>query len=344
MRRNALIYGALLAALSLAGCRKELCYDHAEHALAVRVNVEAEWEQEWERTHETDWESEWEKEEWDWLEMEYDELRPEAGSGIVAKVYHGDVVEPNYTLGDAGGGILPLAEGVNTVLFYNVGTEYNVLNLEEGVASATATTRSRSRANFEMLHEGERTVNAPDMLYGAYVDEYVGERSADTATMAVTMRPLVYTYVVCYRFTHGLEYVALARGALAGMAESVYLTAGHTGDETATILYDECEVTDWGVATVVNSFGVPNYHPADGYNDAAADDTFMLSLEVMLKNGETVTREWDVTEQVRRQPRGGVIVVDDMEVDDETGLKGGGSFDVSLEGWGDYVDVPLPLE
>ena len=40
---------------------------------------------------------------------------------------------------------------------------------------------------------------------------------------------------------------------------------------------------------------------------------------------------------------GGVIVVKDIEISDEEGTEGSGSFDVTVDGWGDYIDVELPL-
>lgn len=52
MRRTPL-YMALYAAtlLLLGGCRKDLCYDHPDHAFSVQVNLTATWEQEWERSY-----------------------------------------------------------------------------------------------------------------------------------------------------------------------------------------------------------------------------------------------------------------------------------------------------
>ena len=50
-----------------------------------------------------------------------------------------------------------------------------------------------------------------------------------------------------------------------------------------------------------------------------------------------------MTDQVNAQPRGGVITVDGIEVDDEDGMAGSGGFDVTVDGWGDYMDIPLPL-
>ena len=60
-------------------------------------------------------------------------------------------------------------------------------------------------------------------------------------------------------------------------------------------------------------------------------------------NGEFKTFEFDVTDQVTEQPRGGVIVVKDIEISDEEGTEGSGSFDVTVDGWGEYIDVELPL-
>ena len=42
-------------------CRKDLCYDHDEHGLSVKVNLSSDWEQEWERTYAYDWEKLWEE-------------------------------------------------------------------------------------------------------------------------------------------------------------------------------------------------------------------------------------------------------------------------------------------
>ena len=43
----------------------------------------------------------------------------------------------------------------------------------------------------------------------------------------------------------------------------------------------------------------------------------------------------DITEQVKAQPRGGVIVITGLEVSDEDGESGGSGFDVEVGDWGD---------
>lgn len=236
-------------------------------------------------------------------------------------------------------------EGTHDLLFYNNDTEYIVFNDIAALASASATTRSLTRGAFEALHAGERTVNQPDMLYGAYIGSYEALPTQETVGLPVRLQPLTYTYLVRYEFQQGFQYVALARGALAGMAESVYLNDGHTGPEAATVMFD-CTLRDYGPEATVKSFGIPDY-PGDHYGDGTrtTERSYHLNLEVRLHNGAMKTFEFDVTDQVKAQPRGGVIIVSDgLVITDEEGAAGFDSgFDIDVEGWGDYIDIPLPL-
>lgn len=335
MKRLYSYIGILALLLCATGCRKELCYDHDQHGISVKVDAQFSWEQEWERPYDHNWKQEW-KPEW---KGAYDDLRPATAKGIRLVTY-----QEAARLGEGNipvtGGRLPLPEGMASLLFYNNDTEYIVFNDLTAVASATATTRSVSRGGFKSLHDGERTMNQPDMLYGHFIEDYETERTLEPVALPVTMRPLVYTYLIRYEFKKGLQYVALARGALAGMAESVYLKDGHTGDEAATILFD-CAKEDYGAEVRVNTFGVPNY-PGDHYTKA--DRRFTLNLEVKLYNGKLKNLEFDVTDQIVGQPRGGVIVVDGIEISDKEGTEGGGAFDPTVEGWGDFIDIPLPIQ
>lgn len=282
-----ILHSSFFILLLLSGCRKDLCYTHDEHGWAVKVNVVADWEQEWERMHETDWEQNWMED----FSCSYDELRPDVADGIRVLVYpdQGDRYN-EYNL-EAEGGRLSMAEGMNSLLFYNNDTEYIVFSDLDASAAASATTRTRTRATFTSTpaHADERTINEPDMLYGTYVDEYEAQKTVEPVDLPLTMRPLVYTYLVRYEFSHGLEYVALARGALAGMAENVYLQDGHTDEAAATVLYD-CTLQSYGAEAQVQTFGVPNY-PGEGYGRAA--QVYTLNLEVRLNNGKILDYEND---------------------------------------------------
>lgn len=328
-----------LAALSLTGCRKDLCYNHDEHGLSVRTNVTARWEDEWERNAGKNWEDRWQSK----LGFSYDELRPEAGEGIRARVFTDGVLENEANL-ESTGGRLQMSPGVHDILFYNNDTEFITFEYEDETASAMASTRTRTRATFTPRN-GEETVNAPDQLYGSFHPNYSAERTDSVTAMPINMRPLAYTYVIHYKFKHGLKYVAIARGALSGMAKGVYLQTGITSEEAATILFDDCIVDqDLGVYTTILSFGLPGTEPLpDGAHDEHGHSC-ILNLEVTLKNGNTVEFNYDVTAQVCLQPRGGVIVIEDIEISDEEGLEGGSGFDPDVDGWGDSEDIVLPLD
>lgn len=327
---------ALFLLIVFSGCRKELCYNHDEHSVGVKTYVQSDWEQEWEREYLINWEELW-KEEWP---REYDEFRPEIGEGIRAVIYTNDSYSESNL--DAEGGRLPMSEGKHSILFYNNDTEYIVFDAVSSQATASATTRTRTRSNFAELHEGERTVTPPDMLYGAYVEEYNAERTWDEVGLPIQMRPLTYSYLIRYRFASGQQYVAQARGALAGMADKVYLKDGHTNGESSTILFD-CKVDELGCTALVQSFGAPDYSYTEGYTTEQANKQYTLSLEVMLRNGKLLTYTFDVSRMMQAQPRGGVLQVTDIVVSDEDGTEGSGAFDPDVEGWKDEIDIPLPI-
>ena len=186
----------------------------------------------------------------------------------------------------------------------------------------------------------EKTVNAPDVLFANYHENYISYKTEGPVLYPVELQPLVFTYKIRFEFAEGLKFVALARGALSGMAESVELNTGETSEKGATILFD-CEMTSFGARAFVNSFGIPSY-PNPNYPTTRAT-SHGLTLEVMLRNGKMVTFEYDVTDVVNKQPHGGVIVRSGVVIDQKDGVQGSGAFDVEVDDWGPYEDIPLPL-
>ena len=126
MRRTILwhaVTGLVLSGLVTlsSGCRKELCYNHDEHAYSVKVDVTATWEREWERDHGRGWKNTWEGRGWNsW--MTYDDLRPEVPGGIRAVVYDPDGNRHDERNLAAEGGRLAMTEGRHSILFYNNNT------------------------------------------------------------------------------------------------------------------------------------------------------------------------------------------------------------------------------
>lgn len=336
---------ALALVLSLSACdHKELCFDHPEHALRYDTDVAIDYNRQWEIPYSglTDWASDWNE---SLYGMTYNSLRPGIPEGIRVAMY---AKEPPRLVDNIGaqGGVIRMRPGFNSLIFYNNDTEYIVFDDMDNFASAKATTRARSRASYrgnpfasDYGSRAESTVAPPDMLYGHYIDQYEQRKVQEPQKLSVTMQPLVFTYLVRYEFEAGMEYVGIARGALAGMAQSVSLSTGYTSKESASILFD-CELKSWGVEALVKSFGVPDF-PNDSYSRAPGE--YGLNLEVRLRNGKMFNFDFDITDQMARQPHGGVITVSGLKISDEDGWEGGEGFDVTVEGWGEWNDIDIDL-
>ena len=329
----------------LTSCdHKDLCWDHEGHALRYKVDIQAEYSRVWEWTQpgETDWKATWPKD----FGFAYDSLTPGLPKGLRATVYYGEGNSNINNLPTMGGEIA-LANGENDILFYNNDTEYIVFSDMGDVATAMATTRTRTRPSYKgspMLipsrSDQDATVAMPDMLYGSSLLGYVPQKTLAPVPIKISMTPLVFTYYVRCEFKHGIQYVALARGAMAGMAAGVSIYSGQTTNERATVIFD-CDIEGFGTQAFVRTFGVPDF-PNDHYG-SRGDKTYGLNIEVRLKNGKIKSFDIDITDQMRRQPQGGVIIARGLEVTDEEGMQGGEGFQVDVEDWGEFEDVPLDL-
>ena len=340
--KNSLL--SCIALLGLTACdNKDLCFNHYEHASRYATDVSITYQRNWEQPYEnsTDWIAQWNTL---GLGISYDELRPGIPEGIRLTSFNSAGVSASNNIKPMGEEVY-LSPGLNSLLFYNNDTEYIVFNDMESYGQASATTRSRSRSTYKgnplyKRPEGSRdetTVSPPDILYGHYIDAYMQDRVMEPQHLDVTMHPLVFTYIICYKFEHGYNYVALARGALSGMAGSVYLSNGRTSKDAVTVLYD-CTLESWGVMAEVHSFGIPDF-PNHEYTRNS--QTYALNLEVRLHNGKILNYNFDITDQIENQPHGGVITVNGINISDEDGKPGGSAFDVTVDGWGEFQDLPI---
>ena len=323
----------------LMSCRQELCYNHFP-TLEIGLQWEREWERDYGMSHQSTWDAEYHG-------ISYDGLKPGMPEWVNIVRYNADgstderFIEPD-------GGSLTVSESAHpSFLLYNGDTEYIVLSDVVSLLSARASATLRSRStlsNVMVRHPDARTTNPPDILYSAFIENAPAVKNHETTLMNVKMQPLVYTYVIRYEFEHGLEHVSLARGALGGMAESVYLRDGVTSDESIIILFD-CDMKPYGCEAHVRSFGVPGF-PDDYYGRSISqhsqDRPYTLNLEVMLKNGTILEFDYDIADQLKNQPRGGVIKISGIRIEDEEAKYTSG-FDVDVSDWGDHEDIDLPV-
>lgn len=332
---------ACILIMSLCACRKELCYTHDDHSPGVRINLMTDWELEWERDYGRGWRNCWDQS-WDFA---YEDLCPDVPEGIRLIAYHEAGGYKEFNIEPYGRKVVLGEEGEYRFLMYNNDTEYVVYSDLSSSEDATATTRTTSRAEFRSPVEGERVMNQPDMLFGRYVENCEVERKIETETIALDMRPLVYSYYVRLGFVSGYEYVSMARGVFAGMAEKVYLYDGHTGPESASIMFS-CEKAETYLYAKVMTFGIPDY-PGDHYSKGDEEGKYIIRLEVLMINGAYKAFDIDVSDQMNNQPRGGVILVDGLEITEDEGRipdVGEGGFGVGVGDWENPIEIPLPLK
>lgn len=370
MGKKVILYSLLLMLQALAGCKhKDLYMGHdSSSTLILQVN----WHLEWNIEYLIDWETEWNPE---WI-MDWSKVTPPEPEGVrLVTESRENGYRQIFNL-PSGGGRVTLQPGVYTALLHNNDTEYIVFETEDLVSTLTATTRSRSRSPYSENNPAESTVNPPDYLFSSYSEEFHireleewedGEEER-IIEIDVAMHPVVFSYIIRCEFEDGKEYINEARGALSGMAGTVNLSNRRTLDDVVTVLYEDAEVSDYGVEAVVRSFGLCNFDPVptdehpnghyytpDGVENPdsqsrngrpRADEQTrnILTLEVALKSGQTKTFEVDVTDRMREQPRGGVLLIKGLTVTPEEGEGNhSGGFEVGVNDWGNSEEVELPL-
>lgn len=326
-------------ALCAAGCRKELTYEPEQVVPGYRLDLEVEWLLEWETSNGFGWSDSWDE---NLFDEGYDHYRPKQPEGFGVVLYDRDADDYTYNRElhlPTAGGKLSVDESTRALLFYSDDSDYITISDMSAPHTAYASTSTRARSSFEELHSGERTVNPPDLLYGAYMEIDGLPYQEGYQSRKVSFQPLVYGYVIRFAIDDNREYMSLARGALAGMAEGIYLKDGKTSDTAVTILFD-CNLTSYGAGTQVMTFGIPGHSLEDG-NKVDANRRYDVNLEIMLNNGKVLSYEFDVTDQINRQPRGGVILLDDIKIPDDVAKEPNSGFKPDVEDWGDTTDIYL---
>lgn len=333
---------AFVAIVLLSSCdMRELCYDHNEHAYKYQVDIRAEYEQEWQYPSKPskDWAEIWP----DTFSVSYSDLIPALPAGLRVMIY--DSIYNDKQNINRNGGLVYLTENEKSILLYNNDTETIIFENLEDKQDASVTTRSVSRGLYQgNSYSPMKDVNGktePEVLFVSYIPSYVPVHSIIAPSLDVLLKPVVYTYYIRYEFEYGLQHVALARGALAGMAGSVNLQTQVARDDLATVMFD-AKKRSFGVDAHVRSFGLPN-DMTRVQSQLNGEYACALNLDVALENGFIKSFEFDVTDQIIAQPKGGVIVVKGLRIEDEEAQNQGNGFDVDVDNWGPYSDIIIEV-
>ena len=202
-----------------------------------------------------------------------------------------------------------------------------------------------------------RSFYQPEMLYAAYnqgleIDKeltgftYDEERDVWVKHLNLKLRPLTYIYLtqVIVHHNRGRITGVDGNGNLSGMAQSVNMNSGVAGSTPITVHYNvrfktACDMNGESVDIAggrLLTFGMCNVNGSR--SEAAVDDGVhhYMDVNMIFNNGNDSTFVFDVTEQVRRKPRGGVITIE-LDADTLTipGRKGGSGFDAVVKDFED---------
>ena len=368
----------MTAWLLLSGCVREPelhLYDEVEVAVAipeVELNLDVYWDYEYAYGITYDWRSKWFFP-WDpvtdgplgYTEPDVFNLRRYYTGSVPCaphtqnpdvRVIHGKSFVDKYNFGFwdflVWNEIQP-AEGESAVSI-NIDEETSL----DYVTAYTNQTMRPTRYNAPMF---TRSFYTPEPLFAAYdqgeeINEHLDgftfdeERSIWVKRLHMTLVPVTYIYLTQVILHNNRGRIASVDGEanLSGMARSVVLNTGITGNDAITVYYnvkkrDNCDFRSTEASPVEKvdiiggrllSFGICNCNPNAVSRAAEIQDNtrHYMDVKVQFNNGKDSTLVFNVTDQVQRLYKGGVITVElDVDTVPIPNRSGGSGFDAVVE-------------
>ena len=188
-----------------------------------------------------------------------------------------------------------------------------------------------------------------------HYDGYDAQKNVYTMNLAGKLEPIVYIYlpqVVLYNNKGRITSVD-GNASVGGMSKSVNVSTGMTSDEPinvffATRMKKNQELANGKKVDVIGgrftTFGLCNTKPNEITKASEVSDKYrhLMGVNIQFSNGKDSTMVFDVTKQVRKAYRGGVITVElDVDTVKLPNRSGGSGFDVSVK---DFVDHEYDFE
>ena len=230
-------------------------------------------------------------------------------------------------------------------------------SLDEDIIAFTNQTMYSSRYHAPRY---QNSFYAPEQLFaacerGIEIDQnlkdfvYIPEENMWLRQLRMTLEPLTYIYLpqVIIHHNNGTIAGAPDKANLSGLARATSLNTGIASTDAVSVNFDvrmkldkdfrEGEKVDI-VGGRLMTFGIcgQNGNRVMRVEDSKDPEKHYLDVKMMFKNGMDSTFVFDVTEQVRRRYRGGVITVElDMDTVPMPVRPGGSGFNAVVK---DYED------
>ena len=196
---------------------------------------------------------------------------------------------------------------------------------------------------------------APEALFAAYetaIDinrnmegfTYDAERNIYVMNLGMTLEPVTYIYLTQVILHHNRGRITNSDGTsnLSGMARSTTLNNGRGGSDAITVHYlsrlkQNCQKNGEPVDIIggrLLSFGMCNQtaNLIRHYSEVTDNHRHYLDVNMQFNNGMDSTFVFDVTDQVRRRYKGGVITIElDMDTVPIPNRSGGSGFDAVVK-------------
>lgn len=204
----------------------------------------------------------------------------------------------------------------------------------------------------------DRSFNQPDELFSAYernihitddladYDHYDPVNRTYYKKMKMQLLPVTYIYLTQVRLHHNNGKVTNAVGDanLTGMARGVTLNSGIANKDVVSVYYNvrfkkDCVIKQTGEKVDIAggrclTFGIANQNSSRVAKASDVKDRVKhyMDVNLMFYNGMDTTMVFDVTDQIRRRYRGGVITIDlDMDTIPVPLRPGGSGFDAVVK-------------
>lgn len=233
----------------------------------------------------------------------------------------------------------------------------------DSVIASTNQTMNQARYNPRYTH----SFNQPEELFAGYeqnlnIDKnlkgftYDSVRNVYVRRLNLQLEPRSYIYLtqIILHHNHGRVTGISGLSNLSGMARSTNLNTGVTGNDPVTVSYDvrmKRDVTVNGeqvdiIGGRLVTFGLCGLNPGAISTRSApstrANDRkrHLLDVDMQFNNGTDSTLVFDVTEQIARRFRGGVITIDlDMDTVPIPHRSGGSAFDAVVDDYDEEIHV-----
>lgn len=327
--------------LLLYGChRNELCYDDDRGQVTLEVS--------------------WEK-----LPPELQSTLPES-VGIM--LYDGDN-EPGSEPGgnrlynyyrETFGGKLTLADGLYDYIVYNADTEYVQFRGIENFGTAEAFLPERTRTPYNgggsysnisypddsdanQATREEVIIREPDRIFATYAGRALITAEQDKTPQIISVQPESRVMFVDLDVTVcELQTARSYRGSLSGMTRSIRLNGDQRGYDTGTVIFDLQKTSDNTIGHSICIFGI---NGSDEGTPPEDEIQHILKLEFLMIDGQVAEYVFDIGDQLdsdnQQSEEHTPIELPCEEIELPEVEYPEGSFDATVEDWGERVDIYL---